>query len=86
YRSADGRMLVGVARGLGGHLGLPVAWIRFLVLGLFFADGLGALLYAVFWIVGPLGVGGVEAPRSVFETAPDGRRRHRKPDRGQVFA
>ncbi|AEN11899.1 phage shock protein C (PspC) family protein [Streptomyces sp. DvalAA-21] len=86
YRSADGRMLGGVARGLGGHLGLPVAWIRFLFLGLFFADGLGALLYAVFWIVVPLGVGGVEAPRSVFETAPDGRRRLRKPDRGQVFA
>ncbi|WP_326699386.1 PspC domain-containing protein [Streptomyces sp. NBC_01754] len=86
YRSADGRMLGGVARGLGGHLGLPVAWVRFLFLGLFLADGLGALLYAVFWIVVPLGVGGVEAPKSVFETAPDGRRRLRKPDKGQVFA
>ncbi|MDX3060070.1 PspC domain-containing protein, partial [Streptomyces sp. NE06-03E] len=59
YRSADGRMLGGVARGLAGHLGLPVAWVRFVFLGLFFADGLGALLYAVFWIVVPLGVGGV---------------------------
>ncbi|KDQ69051.1 MULTISPECIES: ATP-binding protein [Streptomyces] len=86
YRSADGRLLGGVARGLGGHVGLPVAWVRFLFLGLFFADGLGALLYAVFWIVVPLGVGGVDAPRSVFETAPDGRRRLRKPDKGQVFA
>ncbi|MEU9063278.1 PspC domain-containing protein [Streptomyces sp. NPDC048430] len=90
YRSADGRMLGGVARGLAGHLGLPVAWVRFVFLGLFFADGLGALLYAVFWIVVPLGVGGgggmggVE--RSLFETAPDGRRRLRKPDKGQVFA
>ncbi|MFE7751484.1 PspC domain-containing protein [Streptomyces sp. NPDC057428] len=86
YRSADGRMLGGVARGLAGHLGLPVAWVRFVFLGLFFADGLGALLYAVFWIVVPLGVGGVESTRSVFETAPDGRRRLRKPDKGQVFA
>nr|WP_104788383.1 ATP-binding protein [Streptomyces sp. QL37]PPQ59254.1 histidine kinase [Streptomyces sp. QL37] len=90
YRSADGRMLGGVARGLAGHLGLPVAWVRFVFLGLFFADGLGALLYAVFWIVVPLGVGGgggiggVE--RALFETAPDGRRRLRKPDKGQVFA
>ncbi|MET7521702.1 PspC domain-containing protein [Streptomyces sp. NPDC005248] len=86
YRSADGRMLGGVARGLAGHLGLPVAWVRFVFLGLFFADGLGALLYAVFWIVVPLGVGGVEAPRSVFESGADGRRRLRKPDKGQVFA
>ncbi|MEU9763105.1 PspC domain-containing protein [Streptomyces sp. NPDC047985] len=86
YRSADGRLLGGVARGLAGHLGLPVAWVRFVFVGLFFADGLGALLYAVFWIVVPLGVGGVEAPRPLFETGPDGRRRLRKPDRGQVFA
>ncbi|MEU3652097.1 PspC domain-containing protein [Streptomyces sp. NPDC032161] len=86
YRSADGRLLGGVARGLAGHLGLPVAWVRFVFVGLFFAEGLGALLYAVFWIVVPLGVGGVEAPRPLFETGPDGRRRLRKPDRGQVFA
>ncbi|MDF6044360.1 PspC domain-containing protein [Streptomyces sp. JH14] len=86
YRSADGRLLGGVARGLAGHLGLPVAWVRFAFLGLFFADGLGALLYAVFWIVVPLGVGGVEESRSVFETDADGRRRLRKPDKGQVFA
>ncbi|MEU8530051.1 MULTISPECIES: PspC domain-containing protein [Streptomyces] len=87
YRSADGRMLGGVARGLAGHLGLPVVWVRFVFLALFFADGLGSLLYAVFWIVVPLGVGGrAPEPRSLFETAPDGRRRLRKPDRGQVFA
>jgi signal transduction histidine kinase/phage shock protein PspC (stress-responsive transcriptional regulator) len=87
YRSADGRMLGGVARGLAGHLGLPVIWVRLVFLGLFMADGLGVLLYAVFWIVVPLGVGGrVSEPRSVFETTPDGRRRLRKPDKGQVFA
>jgi phage shock protein PspC (stress-responsive transcriptional regulator) len=87
YRSADGRMLGGVARGLAGHLGLPVIWVRLVFLGLFLADGLGAVLYAVFWIVVPLGVGGRAAePRSVFETTPDGRRRLRKPDKGQLFA
>ncbi|MFD4138754.1 PspC domain-containing protein [Streptomyces sp. NBC_00390] len=87
YRSADGRMLGGVARGLAGHLGLPVVWVRLIFLGLFMADGLGALLYAVFWIVVPLGVGGRAAEsRSVFETMPDGRRRLRKPDKGQMFA
>lgn len=87
YRSADGRMLGGVARGLAGHLGLPVIWVRLVFLGLFMADGLGVLLYAVFWIVVPLGVGGrTSEPRSVFETTPDGRRRLRKPDKGQLFA
>lgn len=87
YRSADGRMLGGVARGLAGHLGLPVVWVRLVFLALFMADGLGALLYAVFWIVVPLGVGGRAAePRSVFDITPDGRRRLRKPDKGQLFA
>ncbi|MFI1468243.1 PspC domain-containing protein [Streptomyces wuyuanensis] len=87
YRSAEGRWLGGVARGLAGHLGLPVIWVRLVFLGLFMADGLGTLLYAVFWIAVPLGVGGRSAePKPVFETAPDGRRRLRKPDRGQLFA
>ncbi|MEU3187080.1 PspC domain-containing protein [Streptomyces sp. NPDC006923] len=87
YRSADGRLLGGVARGLAGHLGLPVVWVRLVFLGLFFAQGLGVLLYAVFWIVVPLGVGGTATgPRSFFEISPDGRRRLRKPDKGQVVA
>ncbi|MEV7278528.1 PspC domain-containing protein [Streptomyces sp. NPDC093111] len=86
YRSADGRWLGGVARGLAGHLGLPVIWVRAFFVALLLTDGLGALLYAVFWIVVPLGVGGRAAPRPVFETTADGRRRLRKPDKGQVFA
>ncbi|MFF9868381.1 PspC domain-containing protein [Streptomyces sp. NPDC013953] len=87
YRSADGRLLGGVARGLAGHLGLPVIWVRLVFFALFLADGLGVLLYAVFWIVVPLGVGGRTAePRSVFETTADGRRRLRKPDKGQTVA
>ncbi|MEV4440226.1 PspC domain-containing protein [Streptomyces sp. NPDC049577] len=89
YRSAEGRMLGGVARGLAGHLGVPVSWVRLVFLALAMAQGMGPLLYAVFWFVVPLGVGGVEAPRAaVTEVGADGRRRilSRKPDRGQVFA
>ncbi|MGW2597830.1 PspC domain-containing protein [Streptomyces klenkii] len=89
YRSAEGRMFGGVARGLAGHLGLPVSWVRLVFVALLLAQGMGAVLYAVFWFVVPLGVGGVGAPRPLpAETAPDGRRRllARKPDRGQVVA
>lgn len=92
YRSGDGRWLGGVARGLAGHLGLPVVWVRLVFVGLFMADGLGALLYAAFWFFVPLGVGGVDSMRPpsavTSETAPDGRRRlvARKPDKGQLVA
>ncbi|MFI9249173.1 PspC domain-containing protein [Streptomyces sp. NPDC053069] len=91
YRSSDGRWLGGVARGLAGHLGLPVIWVRLAFVGLFMAHGFGALLYAAFWFWVPLGVGGVvEQKQSLFgsETAPDGRRRlvARKPDKGQIVA
>lgn len=94
YRSSDGRWLGGVARGLAGHLGLPVVWVRLVFVGLFMADGLGALLYAAFWFFVPLGIGGVggvggQKPSLVgTETSPDGRRKlvARKPDRGQIAA
>lgn len=91
YRSSDGRWLGGAARGLAGHLGLPVIWVRLVFVGLFMADGLGALLYAAFWFFVPLGVGGVDAqkaPPVTTETAPDGRRRlvTRRPDKGQIVA
>ncbi|MCK1818775.1 PspC domain-containing protein [Streptomyces sp. XM83C] len=91
YRSSDGRWLGGVARGLAGHLGLPVIWVRLVFIGLFMADGLGALLYAAFWFFVPLGVGGVETqktPLVATETSPDGRRRivARRPDKGQILA
>ncbi|MFD8722100.1 PspC domain-containing protein [Streptomyces sp. NPDC059629] len=92
YRSSDGRWLGGVARGLAGHLGLPVVWVRLVFVGLFMANGLGALLYAAFWFFVPLGVGGVggQKPPSLVatETSADGRRRlvARKPDRGQIVA
>ncbi|WP_030259484.1 MULTISPECIES: PspC domain-containing protein, partial [Streptomyces] len=57
YRSPQGRMLGGVAHGLAVHLGLPVRWVRFAFVLLFFAQGIGALLYAAFWFVVPIGIG-----------------------------
>ncbi|MFG3252259.1 PspC domain-containing protein [Streptomyces sp. NPDC048172] len=94
YRSAEGRMLGGVARGLAGHLGLPVSWVRIVFLALSLANGLGVLLYAAFWFVVPLGTGGVGATHGKFpfstgvDTGPDGKRRRfiRKPEKGQLLA
>lgn len=92
YRSSDGRWLGGVARGLAGHLGLPVVWVRLVFAGLIMADGLGALLYAAFWFFVPLGVGGVSGQRPpsfvTTEVSSDGRRRivARRPDKGQSVA
>ncbi|MGW8380718.1 PspC domain-containing protein [Streptomyces sp. ODS28] len=96
YRSAEGRMLGGVARGLAGHLGLPVSWVRIVILALCAANGLGVLLYAAFWFVVPLGAGGVSSPPRAKTSAAagpdatdaDGRRRRavRKPDKGQLLA
>ncbi|MGW2547955.1 PspC domain-containing protein, partial [Kitasatospora sp. NPDC001574] len=57
YRSPQGRMLGGVAHGLAVHLGLPVSWVRVAFVLLFFAQGVGGLLYAAFWFVVPIGIG-----------------------------
>ncbi|WP_206507075.1 ATP-binding protein [Streptomyces chrestomyceticus] len=95
YRSADGRMLGGVARGLAGHLGLPVSWVRVVFIALFMAEGMGALLYAAFWFIVPLGVGGVDAARASASAGAPGRLAWgrkgrgaggRKADKGQIFA
>lgn len=93
YRSAEGRMLGGVARGLAGHLGLPVSWVRIVILALCVANTLGVVLYAAFWFVVPLGAGGVStSPRTKPSTVPtaeaDGGRRRmvRRPDKGQLLA
>ena len=53
YRSADGRLLGGVARGLAEHLRTDVVWIRLAFVLLTFAGGIGIVLYAAFWIVLP---------------------------------
>ncbi|MGP3966885.1 PspC domain-containing protein [Streptomyces sp. 6N223] len=89
YRSAEGRWLGGVARGLAGHLGLPVSWVRIVFLFLLTANGLGILVYGIFWFVVPLG-----AAPSPAAPAPARRRwglrrlrqlRHR-PEKGRLLA
>ncbi|WP_269853671.1 ATP-binding protein [Streptomyces sp. RPT161] len=86
YRSSEGRMIGGVARGLAGHLGLPTSWVRIAFAVLLTIGGLGIPLYAAFWFVVPLGVGGVDQaarqplnPRAWLASG-------RKPDRGQILA
>src|SRR5256714_15256995 len=65
YRSSDGRWLGGVARGLAGHLGLPVIWVRLVFAGLFMAGGPGAPLRGAVWVFCPPGLrreGGQRTP------------------------
>lgn len=87
YRSAEGRLLGGVARGLAGHLSLPVFWVRTVFAVLCLPNGVGVLFYAAFWIVVPLGAGGVErapGPPPAVGSRPRGSLR--RPRKGQVFA
>ncbi len=80
YRSAEGRWLGGVAQGLAGHLALPVSWVRLVFFMLMPANGLGVLLYGVFWFVVPLG-----APQAA-PAAPARKSLLHRPDKGQIFA
>ncbi len=77
-------MIGGVARGLAGHLGLPVSWVRVVFAALSTFGGLGIVLYALFWFVVPMGLGGVEAGRE--QLGPRAWLVGRKPERGQVLA
>lgn len=52
-RARHGRLLGGVATGIAAHLGVPVLVIRVGFVVLLGFNGLGALLYAVFWAVLP---------------------------------
>ncbi|RKN46828.1 ATP-binding protein [Streptomyces hoynatensis] len=83
YRSADGRVLGGVARGLAGHLRLPVSWVRLAFVVMMMANGLGVPLYGLFWFVVPLGApaAGPRAPAT-----PGLRHLLRRPDKRQVLA
>jgi len=84
YRSSEGRWVGGVARGLAGHLGLPVLWVRVLFMVLSAFNGIGVLLYALFWFFVPLGVGGVaeaKEPRDARSWLAG-----KRPDKGQIIA
>jgi signal transduction histidine kinase len=53
YRPRDQRIIAGVASGLAGHLGVPVVAVRVALVLLLGLNGLGLMLYAVFWAVLP---------------------------------
>ncbi|MFI7546442.1 PspC domain-containing protein [Actinoplanes sp. NPDC049599] len=53
YRPRDHRVIAGVASGLARHLGVPVTAVRIALVLLLGFNGLGLLLYAVFWAVLP---------------------------------
>lgn len=62
-RRRDGRLVGGVATGIAAHLGLPVLAVRVAFVLLLAFNGLGALLYAVFWAVLPAAPEPVQAAR-----------------------
>jgi signal transduction histidine kinase len=53
YRDPENKILAGVAAGLAEHLGVRTVIVRVVFIGLFVANGLGALLYVAFWAVLP---------------------------------
>lgn len=79
-------MVGGVARGLAGHLSLPVSWVRVVFVVLATIQGLGILLYAIFWFVVPLGVGGVNPAEAKEPRDARSWLAGRRPDKGQIVA
>lgn len=53
YRDPQNKIVAGVAAGLAEHLAVPVVAMRIAFVVLLGANGLGALLYVVFWAVLP---------------------------------
>jgi len=75
YRSADGRLLAGVAHGLAQHLRLRPAAVRAMFVFLSIFGGFGVMLYVAYWAVVPM------------EPVLDPRRRRRSAaDRGSAVA
>ncbi|MFC5906921.1 PspC domain-containing protein [Streptacidiphilus monticola] len=81
YRRREGRIIGGVASGLAAHLGLPVLWVRAAFVVLTLGQGLGLLLYAVFWFVVPMGRAGGGDP-AVWQQGGVGPYSLEKPPRG----
>jgi signal transduction histidine kinase len=53
YRSTEGRVLAGVARGLADHLGIEVLYVRIAFVILAAAGGAGVVTYGLFWVFSP---------------------------------
>ncbi len=73
-RSADDRLLGGVAAGVADHLGLPVSYVRvfFLVASAF--KGMGILLYAGLWLWLPLNTAQEERAPGIEAATRQGKR------------
>jgi len=63
YRSSEGRVLAGVARGLADHLGVDVLVVRLAFVLLAAAGGAGVAMYGLFWVFAPQNPYEAEAPR-----------------------
>ena len=64
-RPKHGRWIAGVARGVGMHLGVHVAWVRLAFVLSCFAYGAGAIAYVALWVLVPPGDPVAEAARRV---------------------
>ena len=53
YRDTENGMIGGVLAGLGHYFGIDKAWLRVILLILFFAWGIGFMAYIILWIVMP---------------------------------
>jgi phage shock protein C len=53
YRSTTDRMLAGVCGGLGEYLGIDPVFIRIFFVLLLVANGIGLLVYFMFWVIVP---------------------------------
>jgi phage shock protein PspC (stress-responsive transcriptional regulator)/two-component sensor histidine kinase len=63
YRSSDGRVLAGVARGLADHLGIDVLLVRLAFILLAAAGGAGVVMYGLFWVFAPQNPYEADEPR-----------------------
>ncbi len=79
YRSAEDRLLSGVASGLAQHLGLPVAYVRIFFLVASALQGMGILLYAGLWLWMPLDAKQPEDSPGIDAATRQGRRLGRAP-------
>lgn len=68
HRRREGRLAAGVAAGIAAHLGVPVVAVRVAFVVLLGFNGLGALLYAVYWAVLPVAPEPRNAPRGRLVT------------------
>jgi signal transduction histidine kinase/phage shock protein PspC (stress-responsive transcriptional regulator) len=63
YRSSDGRLLAGVARGLADHLRVDVLYVRLAFVLLAAAGGAGIAAYGLFWVFAPQNPVETDQPR-----------------------